>query len=84
MDDDSEDLSPLFKTIVNHVEAYPNYDNEPLQFQISALAYDDYVGRLGIGRIYKVLLKTIHKLLYVEKILLYLKEKYQNFLCMKV
>lgn len=58
IDDDSEDLSPLFKTIVNHVEAYPNYDNEPLQFQISALAYDDYVGRLGIGRIYKGTLKN--------------------------
>ncbi|MFQ4400866.1 translational GTPase TypA [Clostridioides difficile] len=58
MDDDSEDLSPLFKTIVNHVEAYPNYDNEPLQFQISALAYDAYVGRLGIGRIYKGTLKN--------------------------
>ena len=58
MDDDSEDLSPLFKTIVNHVEAYPNYDNEPLQFQISALAYDDYVGRLGIGRSYKGTLKN--------------------------
>ena len=58
MDDDSEDLSPIFKTIVNHVEAYPNYDNEPLQFQISALAYDDYVGRLGIGRIYKGTLKN--------------------------
>ncbi|HAU5068917.1 TPA: translational GTPase TypA [Clostridioides difficile] len=58
MDDDSEDLSPLFKTIVNHVEAYPDYDNEPLQFQISALAYDDYVGRLGIGRIYKGTLKN--------------------------
>lgn len=58
MDDNSEDLSPLFKTIVNHVEAYPNYDNEPLQFQISALAYDDYVGRLGIGRIYKGTLKN--------------------------
>ncbi|AVD34653.1 translational GTPase TypA [Clostridioides difficile] len=58
MDDDSEELSPLFKTIVNHVEAYPDYDNEPLQFQISALAYDDYVGRLGIGRIYKGTLKN--------------------------
>lgn len=58
MDDNSEDLSPLFETIVNHVEAYPDYDNEPLQFQISALAYDDYVGRLGIGRIYKGTLKS--------------------------
>ena len=53
MDDDSEDLSPLFKTIVDHVEAYPDYDEEPLQLQISSLAYDDYIGRLGIGRVYK-------------------------------
>lgn len=53
MSDDSKDLTPLFETIVNHVDAYPDYDNEPLQVQISALAYDDYIGRLGIGRIFK-------------------------------
>ncbi|CAK7005918.1 MAG: GTP-binding protein TypA/BipA [Peptostreptococcus russellii] len=53
MNDDSKDLTPLFETIVNHVDAYPDYDNEPLQVQISALAYDDYIGRLGIGRVFK-------------------------------
>nr|WP_330403920.1 translational GTPase TypA [Peptostreptococcus russellii] len=53
MSDDSKDLTPLFETIVNHVDAYPDYDNEPLQVQISALAYDDYIGRLGIGRVFK-------------------------------
>lgn len=58
MNDDSTDLSPLFETVVNHVQAYPNYDNEPLQLQVSALAYDDYVGRLGIGRVYKGTVKN--------------------------
>ncbi|RDY23540.1 translational GTPase TypA [Romboutsia maritimum] len=58
MDDDSNDLSPLFETIINHVEAYPAYDEEPLQLQVSALAYDDYVGRLGIGRVYKGTVKN--------------------------
>lgn len=53
MDDESSDLSPLFEAIVNHVQAYPDYDDEPLQLQISALAYDDYIGRLGIGRVFK-------------------------------
>lgn len=53
MSDDSKDLTPLFETIANHVDAYPDYDNEPLQVQISALAYDDYIGRLGIGRVFK-------------------------------
>lgn len=58
MDDNSNDLSPLFETIINHVEAYPAYDEEPLQLQVSALAYDDYVGRLGIGRVYKGTVKN--------------------------
>ena len=58
LDDESTDLSPLFETITEHVEAYPDFDNEPLQLQVSALAYDDYVGRLGIGRIYKGTVKN--------------------------
>ena len=58
MDDESENLAPLFETVVEHVEAYPDYSEEPLQLQISALAYDDYVGRLGIGRVYKGTVKS--------------------------
>ena len=38
---------------MKHCEAYPNKDEEPLQVQISALAYDEYIGRLGIGRVYQ-------------------------------
>lgn len=58
MEDESTDLSPLFETVINHVDAYPDFDNEPLQLQVSALAYDDYVGRLGIGRVYKGTVKN--------------------------
>lgn len=53
MADQPEDLVPLFETIINHVDPYPNYDEESLQFQVSALAYDEYIGRLGIGRVTK-------------------------------
>ncbi|MBQ1422523.1 MAG: translational GTPase TypA, partial [Firmicutes bacterium] len=45
------DLTPLFDTIIEHCQPYPDRDEEPLQFQVSTLAYDDYIGRLGIGRI---------------------------------
>ncbi len=51
---DGEDstLEPLFEQIVTTVPA-PSYDPEmPLQFLITSLAYDDYVGRLAIGRIF--------------------------------
>ncbi len=48
------DIKPLFETIVEHCKPYPPEKAEdPLQFQVSALAYDDYIGRLGIGRITK-------------------------------
>ncbi len=57
MDDDSDDITPLLDMIISHTPAYPDYDEEPLQFQVSTLAYDDYVGRLGIGRVYKGVLK---------------------------
>lgn len=53
LDEESDDITPLFDTIINHVDPYPDYNAEPLQMQVSTLAYDDYIGRLGIGRIYK-------------------------------
>lgn len=48
---DGLNLVPLFDTIIEEVRGYPDYSEEPLRFQISSLAYDDYIGRLGIGRI---------------------------------
>ena len=56
--DTNTDIVPLFETIIHHVQAYPNLTEEPVQMQICALAYDDYIGRLGIGRIYKGSLKA--------------------------
>ena len=45
------DLTPLFETIIEHCDPYPDKTEEPLQMQVCSLAYDDYIGRLGIGRI---------------------------------
>ncbi len=53
LEEEGTNIKPLFDTIVEHTPLYPDYDNDPLQFQISSLAYDEYVGRLGIGRITK-------------------------------
>ena len=53
LDDEGEDIKPLLETIIERVGEYPKQDEEPLQLQISALSYDNFVGRLGIGRIYK-------------------------------
>ncbi|MBN7772914.1 translational GTPase TypA [Clostridium aminobutyricum] len=53
-----KDITPLFETIIKHCEAYPDLTEEPLQLQVSTLGYDDYIGRLGIGRITKGTIKT--------------------------
>jgi len=53
LDHESENLEPLFETIIDTVDSYPDLDDEPLQMQVYDLAYDDYLGRIGIGRVYK-------------------------------
>ena len=58
MDDTNNDIEPLFETIVKHVQPYPNVMDKPLRMQVSALAYDDYIGRIGIGRVYDGVIKT--------------------------
>lgn len=50
-------ITPLFDTIIDHCEPYPDLREEPLQLQVSTLAYDEYIGRLGIGRITKGVIK---------------------------
>ncbi len=60
------DITPLFETIIKHCDAYPDKDAEPLQLQISALAYDDYIGRLGIGRVTKGVVKAAQTIAVCE------------------
>ena len=55
--DSNDDINPLFETIVHHVEPYPDLMDEPLQMQVSALAYDDYIGRIGVGRVYSGIIR---------------------------
>lgn len=66
LEQDSDNLGPLFETIVNHVKPYPDYDDQPLQMQVSSLAYDDYIGRLGIGRLFKGTIKKGQNVIMVD------------------
>ena len=45
------DLTPLFETIINHIDPPEGDENGPLQVLVSAIDYNDYVGRIAIGRI---------------------------------
>jgi GTP-binding protein len=50
-DGPQENLEPLFQTILTHVPAPPAVLDAPLQLQVSTLDYNDYLGRICIGRI---------------------------------
>jgi GTP-binding protein len=47
----SDNMRPLFETILSHVQPPQGDSNAPLQLQISALDYSTYTGRLGVGRV---------------------------------
>ena len=53
----SDNIDPLFDTILKRCDVYPDNDDKPAQMQVSALAYDEYIGRLGIGRVYNGILR---------------------------
>src|SRR5690625_308397 len=47
----AETRDPIFETIIDHIPAPADKTDEPLQLQVTLLDYNDYVGRIGIGRI---------------------------------
>ncbi len=53
LEDESTTIEPLLETILRQVPPFKGDENDSLQLQISNLDYDDYIGRLGIGRISK-------------------------------
>ena len=48
-----ETMNPIFDTIIKSIPAPIDNSDDPLQFQITMLDWDDYVGRIGVGRIYR-------------------------------
>lgn len=53
MHEQDETMQSIFDMIVEHVPAPVDNSDEPLQFQIALLDYNDYVGRIGIGRVFR-------------------------------
>ena len=53
-----DSINPLLEVILKQVEPYSGNENDPLQMQVSQLDYDSFIGRLGIGRIKKGMVKN--------------------------
>ncbi len=58
LEDEEVDMKPLFETIINTVPAPKGSSEEPLQLLVSNIDYDEYTGRIGIGRIERGTLKN--------------------------
>jgi len=58
LSDEKKDLEPLFKTIVEKIPAPRGYFDRPLQLLVSNIDYDDYVGRIAVGRIERGKIKS--------------------------
>ena len=50
-EEEGKNLVPLFETIISHIDPPEGDKNGPLQVLVSAIDYNDYVGRIAIGRI---------------------------------
>ena len=53
-----ETMDPVFESILEYIPAPQDNSDEPLQFQVSMLDYNDYVGRIGVGRIFRGQIKV--------------------------
>ncbi|GAM14615.1 translational GTPase TypA [Mesobacillus selenatarsenatis] len=53
-----ENMQALYESIIDHIPAPIDNREEPLQFQVALLDYNDYVGRIGIGRVFRGTMKV--------------------------
>ena len=58
LDEESDSIAPLLETVLKQCEPYKGSESDSLQLQISNLDYDDYIGRLGVGRVTKGVIRN--------------------------
>ncbi|WP_313075544.1 translational GTPase TypA [Lacrimispora sp.] len=51
LDDPSEDMAPLFQTVINHIPAPEGDPDASTQLLISTIDFNEYVGRIGVGKV---------------------------------
>ena len=52
LEDDNENMTPIFEAIIEHIPAPAGEEDKSLQMQVFTLDYDNFVGRIGIARIF--------------------------------
>ncbi len=57
-DEMGSDLTPLFETVVNYIDAPEGDESAPLQLLVSSIDYNEYVGRIAVGRVERGTIKV--------------------------
>ncbi|MGL4402145.1 MAG: translational GTPase TypA [Fusobacteriaceae bacterium] len=65
--DKSENMEALFETIIEHVPSPEGDKDAPLQFLAANIEYDNYVGKLGVGRIYNGTVKKNQEVMLIKR-----------------
>ncbi|MGL4253653.1 MAG: translational GTPase TypA [Fusobacteriaceae bacterium] len=65
--DKSNNMEALFETIVEHVPSPEGDKDAPLQFLAANIEYDNYVGKLGVGRIYNGTVKKNQEVMLIKR-----------------
>ncbi|MCR8969256.1 translational GTPase TypA [Facklamia sp. 7083-14-GEN3] len=56
--DQENTMDPIFESVIEHIPAPIDNSDEPLQCQVTMLDYNDFVGRIGIGRVFRGKIKV--------------------------
>ncbi len=66
-EDQQDTMDPIFKLIMNNIPAPVDTTENPLQFQVTLLDYNDYLGRIGIGRVFNGQIKVGQQVSLMKK-----------------
>lgn len=67
LDDPSENMVPLFETILTEVDDPEGDENKPLQFLITNIEYDNYVGQLAVGKIHNGRIRKNQEVMLIKR-----------------
>src|SRR5688500_9754917 len=73
-----KDIKPVFEALMKHIPAPHGDKDKPLQIRISSIQYNDYVGRIGVGRIYNGVVKTGQQVVIIKRDGTQVKSKLQQ------
>ena len=67
VEDESDNMEPLFESIIKNVKSPEGYLEEPLQMLISTIDYNEYVGKIGIGKVERGSIKRNQQIALIRK-----------------